>query len=123
MKRIFTFLFFIFLYLNIHAQSYIIGYEYWCDTSYSSRWSVSTMPQAQLALDTLLPFPGLSKGLHLLNIRFQQNNFYWSPVISKYFFKTGEGMATNGKVTASRYWVEGKDSVITFQLPNPVNPY
>ena len=123
MKRLLTLLFFLFFYTATKSQSYIIAYEYWCDTAYSSRVLVSVPPQQLFVLDTLLEFPGVSKGLHLLNIRFQQNNFFWSHTVYQYFYKTGEAPSVPGNITAYRYWVEGIDSVVTFHLSTPMSPF
>src|SRR5688572_20404086 len=110
MKRIFALVVFALFFVQAKSQMYIIAYEYWCDTSYQSREVVSIPPVDQYDLDTTLGFPGVSKGLHLLNIRFQQNNFFWSNTISEYFYKTGEGTTPTGMISAYRYWVEGLDS-------------
>src|SRR5262245_60451079 len=103
-KLILCFLLF-FLVHSSRGQSYIIGYEYWCDTSYTNRVYVSIAPQENFELDTLLGFPGVPKGLHQFHIRFQQINFFWSQTISGYFFKTGEGVIPTGAISAYRYWV------------------
>jgi PKD repeat protein len=122
MKKILPVIYLLLLSASVHGQSYIIGYEYWCDTSYSSRTYVAVPPQQQFTLDALIGFPGTAKGLHLLNIRFQQTNFYWSNTISEYFIKTGEGDSALGKIKAYRYWVDGIDSVVTFHLATPASP-
>lgn len=123
MKKLITSLLFIFHFFNANSQTYIIGYEYWCDTAYDSRIYVSTGPYQQLSVDTMLGFPGLEKGLHLLNIRFQQTNDFWSQTISEYFFKTGEGPLSEGRISAYRYWVEGVDTIMTYELTTPVKQY
>jgi PKD repeat protein len=123
MKKVFPFILFLFISIESRSQAYIIGYEYWCDTAISARVYVPVPPQQEFTLDTLIGFPGLPKGLHMLNIRFQQNNFYWSNAVTEYFFKTGEGNSANGNINAFRYWVDGLDSVVTQTLATPVHMY
>jgi PKD repeat protein len=109
---------------NLKAQTnYIIGYEYWYDTVYSAHHYVPVILQQQLSLDTSLGFPGIEKGLHIFHIRFQQSNGFWSQTMSEYFYKTGESNNSPGKISSYRYWVEGKDTVITVHLSTPVHTY
>ncbi len=122
MKKLLTSLLFLFLFGTSYSQTYLVGYEYWCDTDYASRVYVSTSPQTQMILDTALGFAGVSKGLHTFNIRFQQTNYFWSQTISEYFYKTGEGPTSDGKISSYRFWVKDRDSVITVHLSTPINP-
>src|SRR4051812_14924013 len=116
MKNIISAILFLFISVKAHSQAYIIGYEYWCDTAITNRTYVSIPPQQEFTLDTLIGFAGIPKGLHMLNIRFQQDNFFWGNTITEYFYKTGEGDSAKGNINAFRYWVDGIDSVVTLQL-------
>src|SRR4051812_47619472 len=106
MKKLFASLSLLFMIFHASGQQqYIVGYEYWCDTSYSTRVYVPITPEITFTLDTMLGFPGVEKGMHTMNIRFQQINLFWSQTISSYFYKTGEGPSSIGKIKAYRYWV------------------
>jgi PKD repeat protein len=120
-KFLFVFLFFITSF-SANAQNYITAVEYWFDTLYSARTGQSLVPQSEMQLSTTVSTTGLAKGLHVFNIRFQQTSGYWSSTASSYFFKAGESVSDTGFINAYRYWVQGKDSVITVDVVPPVSP-
>lgn len=65
-----------------------------------------------------LPTGTLSNGLHLLNIRFKDNNNQWSSTISQFFYKaTAPGATPGNTMTAFQYWLNGQiDQAVTEQL-------
>ena len=122
MKHAFSLIFIIFFSIPVSAQNYIVATDYWFDNDYSNHVLQSVFPQKQLTLLNSVATDGLSRGLHSINIRFQQSNLFWSQTVSNYFYKTGDSSSLSAAINGYRYWVEGSDSVVLVNLASPVNP-
>jgi PKD repeat protein len=123
MKKLLRILVILLIFNSASAQNYITGLEYWFDTTYSAKIYQSVIPQHQFNYSSSINTTGLAKGLHTFHIRFKQTNGFWSQTVSGYFFKTGEDTSSIPKINAYRYWVAGKDSMVTVLVPNPVSPF
>src|ERR1035438_4462246 len=81
------------------------NYEYWYDTAYSSKISVSIGNLTQFNLDSVLLTGSLPQGLHLFHIRFRDNGGNWSSVISQTVIKFG-GLNQNTEIVQTEYWFD-----------------
>jgi PKD repeat protein/pimeloyl-ACP methyl ester carboxylesterase len=96
----------------------IIGYEYWFDQSYPPVF-VSVSPVEELSLQLDLPTTGLAEGLHILHIRFQDENGNWSSVVSQFFVKLPPALSGAPQIVAYQYWF---DYAFAEAVEVPVSP-
>lgn len=85
----------------------IITYEYWFDNDFANAQEISTTAQQQILLNELISTTGLNNGIHTFNIRFKDNANLWSSVLSEYFYKVPETIATGNKeIIEMEYWFD-----------------
>ena len=87
----------------------ITGYEYWVDSDYAGKTTGTTSATGVFHFDQNLDFAGVSAGLHVLHIRFQDDCGQWSSVVSSFFQKLPESTPTTPldcQITGYEYWVD-----------------
>lgn len=85
----------------------IVGYEYWYDTAYANATFINTTPVYDLQLNTNLQAQSLSSGMHILNIRFIDNNDKWSSVLSSFIIKYPNSISQSKNINGYEYWFDG----------------
>jgi hypothetical protein len=83
----------------------IVAYEYWLDTDYENAVLISTPVQQQVNISELISMSSLKNGVHNFNIRFKDNTYLWSSVVSHFFYKTPGQIITQNMITEYRYWM------------------
>lgn len=73
-----------FFYHYTNAENEIVSYEYWFDTDYTGKQEGTCGEQLSVALDV----SGLSEGMHVLHIRFQDKGGKWSSPVDHNFYCT-----------------------------------
>lgn len=93
--------------LQAGAQPKIKSYEYWFDHDVMSKVVISITPVSIFQLNAVIPTTGLPGGLHVFNVRFEDDSSAYSQVASSFFFKQyqGGGGAQNDMV-AYEYWFD-----------------
>ncbi|HQG51928.1 MAG TPA: PKD domain-containing protein [Bacteroidales bacterium] len=82
----------------------IVEYEYWFNNDYSGKQTVAISPAAQHHLITNLDVSGLPDGVNVLNIRYKDEKNIYSSILSKTFYKSSIGFATDKKIVEYEYW-------------------
>ncbi|NLA23464.1 MAG: hypothetical protein GX879_00705, partial [Bacteroidales bacterium] len=99
-------------------QAHITQYEYWINDDYENAIRLNTESQEIIQLDELISMNDYNQGLYRLNIRFEDNNGYWSSVLTQVFYKNAvEALIIDSKITDYRYWFDDDfDNLYSFQL-------
>lgn len=85
--------------------SKICAYQYWFDNDFAGAVTENITPVAQTHISAAIPTDIIFNGLHVLNIRFKQENGLWSSPLSSYFFKMPESNAAQNLITEYQYWL------------------
>jgi len=107
----------IFYCFYINAQNQIESYQYWFDNDYSSQIFTPITPTAYLEMNTAIPVGGLTDGLHIFNIRFQDENELWSSTSSDFFYFTD---LTDTNISAYQYWFDNDFNSHIYTTVSPV---
>jgi hypothetical protein len=83
------------------AQNKIKQYEYWLDSNLAAKQTVSIPPTACLSLEAVA-VTGLTPGIHTLNLRFQDTNNRYSPVVTQRI----DAFSATPLVNACEYWFD-----------------
>lgn len=87
----------------------VTGYQYWFDQSFEGAISEAISPATQVQLSAAIPVSSLSKGLHMLNIRFRDTRMQWSGTLSQFVYVVPDGMAGgNNLMKKMQYWYDDK---------------
>ncbi|MCB9189346.1 MAG: PKD domain-containing protein [Flavobacteriales bacterium] len=89
------------------SSNNLVAYEYWFDEDYANAQVISSVPQQQIDLTTIMQATGFSFGIHTLNIRFKDQSGLWSGVLSQYFYKVPESVSSTNNIVAYEYWFDG----------------
>lgn len=92
------------LYRSGHSQTLLTGYEYWYNSDYAGKQSVSFAPVVQHQLNTDVDVNALPEGLNVLNIRYLDDNKLFSSTLSKVFYKNSETFTSNKQLVSYEYW-------------------
>ncbi|MCT4648047.1 MAG: hypothetical protein N4A74_23865 [Carboxylicivirga sp.] len=105
MRRVLLFLALIIsVQINGWSQN-ITGYEYWIDDDANiSKQSVTGAPQYNF--DQLIDLSALKDGLHVFNIRFEDNKGQWSSLLSRFFYKNPVATSENSNIVSYEYWLD-----------------
>ncbi len=100
----------------------IVACQYWFDNDYSGAITRQTGPAEQVQTAITVAVGALSKGAHILNMRFRDEGNSWSVTSSQLFVNRGGNGASGGNnvVTAYRYWIDtaiSKAQTVYFQNP------
>jgi len=98
----------------------IVTYEYWYDDEYASAQTNTTVNGAQVMLNEMKETTALAHGIHTFHIRFKDNEGLWSSVLSEYFYKVPQTIAsTSAELVEYEYWYD--DEYTTAQTNTTVN--
>ncbi len=86
------------------AQTSLESYEYWFNNAYDNVQTVGVSPVAQHSLSASLDVSALSDGINVLNIRYKDENGFYSSTLSKVFYKNTELFTPDKKLVAYEYW-------------------
>jgi len=96
------------------AQNKIKLYEYWLDSNLAAKQTVSIPPTACLTLDAVA-VSGLTPGMHMLNLRFQDTDNRYSPVVTQRI----DAFSATPLVNACEYWFDDAYATKTVVSLNP----
>ncbi len=109
---------------EVTVNAVMANYEYWFDNDYANRVSANLNGQQQAHLATNIDASGLLAGLHLLNIRVEDDQGRWSSVYSRFFLKNEVYPDIHNSIIAYQYWVDSMSNQLnTVWLPTPVKQY
>ena len=102
----------------------IISYEYWFDGNYNEKVAVSITPENQFYLIDNINIDELPGGMHIFNIRFEDEENKYSSTMSQFIFKNNNITTADNLITSYRYWFDDKqDSIIHKYLQTPSYQY
>lgn len=103
----------------------LVAYEYWVDTNYLEKVHETLDPEQEvIILDSLLDLDELDYGLHILNIRFEDNAGQWSSVLSHFFNYLGSSNESKSLISAYRYFFDQNyEDSVRVVLPTPTTPF
>ena len=107
---------YLFLGLYCNAQNNISSYQYWFDSDYNSQIYTTISPTVSLELNTAISLETITDGLHILNIRFRDDNEMWSVTSSQFFYYNN---LIDCNINAYQYWFDNDYST---QLTATVSP-
>lgn len=82
------------------------AYQYWFDGQYSQAQTVAISPTEQIQFSAALPAANLSKGLHILHLRFRDKNNQWSSTESRFVYTTNGAAVINNGISRMQYWFD-----------------
>ncbi|MBK7587360.1 MAG: hypothetical protein IPI22_03035 [Bacteroidetes bacterium] len=85
MKKIIFIILCVFAFAQSNAQNKIKSYEYWFDNDFMSKVTTNITPVVSYNLNGNIPTTGLPGGLHVFNVRFQDDSAKYSQVSSSFF--------------------------------------
>jgi len=93
---------------SVSAASEITTYEYWIDNNYSGKVNTAlSSPGQTILLNQAFNLQALTDGVHIVNIRFQDNTGKWSSVTSQFFMKQITiASDTANKIKQYEYWID-----------------
>jgi hypothetical protein len=102
----------------------IRAYQYWFNQSQGTSVTENISQTATYSLQSLISATSLPDGLHLFNLRFNDNRGVWSPVVSHFFYKapTLPSPGTN-LIKSYQYWFNTNTGNAVTQQIAPVSPY
>ncbi|MCW8914135.1 MAG: hypothetical protein OQK06_12485, partial [Flavobacteriales bacterium] len=71
----------------LNAQNKLSAYEYWFNNDYANAQVVNFTPATQHELTTPIDASTLNDGVNVFNIRYIDENNYYSSTLSKIFYK------------------------------------
>ncbi len=93
----------------------MVSYEYWFDTNYAGKISVTSAATDVLDVNTLISASALSFGLHEIHIRSKNQKGIWSSAITHSFRK-------ESKIDKYEYWFDNAySSKVTQTLSTPLS--
>lgn len=94
------------------------AYQYWFDQSFAQAQTVAISPTEQIQFSAAIPVTSLSKGLHILHLRFRDKNNQWSSTESQFVYTTRDAAVTNNGISKMQYWFDDHfDSVKIKTIP------
>ena len=87
----------------------IISYQYWFDDVFNNAITQPLPAAATYSLNSLFSTTNLLSGIHILQVRFKDNNNKWSETLSHFFYKAPISAITNN-ITAYQYWFDNNFS-------------
>lgn len=104
------------------GSNQIKSLEYWIDTDYNNRVSLSQSPQTTFDWNAQLDLTTLSPGLHTLHTRFLDDLGQWSSVLSQYFNKLPVDNSGQRNILAYEYWMDDDyaNKIAVNQPPQPI---
>lgn len=109
---------------NLVVSNDITNWEYWFDTDYANAIQTPVSPNAIVSINDQISGVSLHSGLHILNIRFKDENNFYSSVLSKFVIKQPITSITPNLITSYRYWFNDGDSVmVVSDLSSPTSIY
>ena len=110
--------------LPVAAGRRVVGIEYWIDSDFESRVSLSQTPKSIVTISELIDLHTLTTGLHTFHFRAKDGDDQWSPIHNQLFYKSTSPFSGNNEIIGYRYWFDGDIEHHTFiALETPVNPY
>lgn len=95
------------LFINYTAPSNITGYEYWFNSDYAGKTTVSVVSTQQLSINQNIPTAGLVGGLNVFNFRSYDNLGQYSSVLSSFFYKASASQTNpTPQIVAYEYWID-----------------
>ncbi len=116
----------LFFFLQSFGQYKINSYEYWFDNNYAGKTSVPITPVSKLNLSADIPTTSLNPGLHIFNIRFNQNDSIYSTystTLSRFFQKLPSSSALTNEIIAYEYWFDNDYAGKIYQYIIPQSNY
>lgn len=109
---------------SVTMSNQIVTWEYWFDTDYANIITQSTTNSPVVNINSLIFGGALSNGLHVLNLRFKDENNSYSSVLSKFVIKTPITSSTPDLITSYRYWInDGDSAMVVKHLSSPTSIY
>jgi hypothetical protein len=100
----------------------ITGYQYWFDGDYANALTQPIIAATNYTLANDLATAGLLNGIHVLQVRFKDNNNRWSETMSTFFYKASLTGSTNN-ITAFQYWFDNDFANVVTQTITPANSF
>ena len=91
---------------SIAQNRQVVAYEYWFNNDYQNAVRISASASSNLKLDDLMDAKALPLGVHTFNIRFLDNANLWSSVVSQFFYKAPQNLASQSEITEYEYWFD-----------------
>jgi len=96
----------------------ICSYQYWFDNDFAGAVTENITAVAHAHISAALPTNLLNNGIHVVHIRFKQENGLWSSPLSSYFFKMPESNAAQNLITEYQYWFNNDfNQAVHYVLP------
>ncbi|MGD9929850.1 MAG: T9SS type A sorting domain-containing protein [Mangrovibacterium sp.] len=86
------------------AQNKLNGYEYWFNNNYAAREIVSIVPSSEHLLSQDMDVATLPDGVNLFNIRYKNEEGFYSTTLSKLFYKAPPVPAEGNKLVGYEFW-------------------
>lgn len=85
----------------------IVEFEYWFDDDYVNKILAPASNMSSFSINTNEDVSSLSDGLHVINIRFKDEENNWSSIASDFFYKIPtNNLITNPKIVEFEYWFD-----------------
>ena len=84
----------------------IMGLEYWFDDDYANKETSTFPPSSLLNLDEMLDVSSLAEGLHIVNVRLQDESGRWNAPACYYFTNYAEENVVLHQITELEYWFD-----------------
>lgn len=104
---------YLFFGFNSIAQNNISSYQYWFDNDYYSQIFVAVPPIENLDMNAAIPLEDITNGLHKFNIRFKDENGFWSIISSNFFYYND---LTSNNINSYQYWFDNDFSLQTTEI-------
>lgn len=84
----------------------LISWQYWFDNNIETATTTDFTSANSYDLSTSVDMSNLSSGMHILNIRFKDDQNKWSSPISKFFYFKESNMNLPNSMVAIQYWLD-----------------
>ena len=92
----------------LYSQNQITEYEFWTNSDYSNKVSVSITPSEVLTIDENIELQGLKPGFNNVSIRFKDSDGNYSSVYSQFVW----AYSSESPITEYEYWFDGDNSAV-----------
>ena len=92
------------IWFSAPAQNKLSGYEYWFNNNFAAREIVSISPSTMHENSQSMDVAMLPDGVNLFNIRYKNEEGFYSTTLSKLFYKAPLTPAEGNKLVSYEYW-------------------
>ncbi|MBP7497632.1 MAG: T9SS type A sorting domain-containing protein [Bacteroidales bacterium] len=102
----------------------ISAYQYWFDSDIANAITVNTTTTTRFySLNLSFDASILTKGIHIINIRFKDSGGYWSQTQSNFFENRGSSASIINVIKAYRYWFDTDISKAITSIPDSISSF